>query len=175
MAAVARAGKRTGACPGAGGDAVSCGVDSIAVDPSNKHVVFLTMNAARPEMLKSDRLPSGGNVYKSTDGGINVHARKSVRSSLEPNGPRRTEGERLKVDPNNGQVDFLRQPERRSLAQPGRRHGSGTSCKGTVRQLPRTYVLRRTHRYARAAPPYEDVPEVFGTIFAVMPRKAQCS
>ncbi len=84
---------------------VSCGVDSIAVDPSNKHVVLLTMNAARPEMLKSDRLPSGGNVYRSPDGGITFTA-GNLSLSLEPNGPWRTEGERLKVDPNNGQVVF---------------------------------------------------------------------
>ena len=83
----------------------SCGVDSIAVDPSHKNVVFLTMKAGRPAMLESRPSPTGGNVFKSTDGGITFTA-GNLSLAMEPNGPWRTEGERLKVDANNGEVIF---------------------------------------------------------------------
>ena len=148
---------------------VSCGVDSIAVDPSNKHVVFLTMNAARPEMLKSDRLPSGGNVYKSTDGGI-TFTPGNLSLSLEPNGPWRTEGERLKVDPNNGQVIFygsLKEGLWRS--QDG---GMGWNIvQGHGAPTASDHVLG-VHIDARDGTALRDGRKCSRTIFAVMPRKA---
>ncbi len=84
---------------------VVCGVDSIAIDPAHKGTVLLTMNARRPDMLKNNQSPLGGNVFKSTDGGINFTA-GTLSLAMEPNGPWRTEGERLKVDPNNSAVVF---------------------------------------------------------------------
>jgi BNR/Asp-box repeat len=84
---------------------VVCGVDSIAIDPARKGTVLLTMNAGRPDMLKNNHAPLGGNVYKSTDGGVKFTA-GTLSLAMEPNGPWRTEGERLKVDPNNSEVVF---------------------------------------------------------------------
>ena len=148
---------------------VSCGVDSIAVDPSNKRVVFLTMNAARPEMLKSDRLPSSGNVYKSQDGGITFTA-GNLSLSLEPNGPWRTEGERLKVDPNNGQVVYygsLKEGLWRS--QDG---GLGWNVvQGPGAPTASDHVLG-VHFDARGGTLLRDGRKCSRTIFAIMPRKS---
>jgi photosystem II stability/assembly factor-like uncharacterized protein len=80
-----------------------CGVDSIAVDPADKRVVFLAMRAGRSEMLRQQYPPLGGNIYKSIDGGVTFTA-GNLSVAMDANGPWRTEGERLKVDPNNAAV-----------------------------------------------------------------------
>ena len=84
---------------------MSCGVDSIAIDPSDKRVVYLTMTAGVPDMLKNPGRKLGGNVYKSTDFGSNFTA-GNLSLAMEPNGAWRTGGERLRVDPNNGNVVY---------------------------------------------------------------------
>ncbi len=84
---------------------MSCGVDSIAIDPADKRVVYLAMTSGVPDMLKSPRTHLGGNVFKSADLGANFTA-GNLSVAMEPNGPWRTLGERLKVDPHNGNIVF---------------------------------------------------------------------
>lgn len=84
---------------------MSCGVDSLAIDPSDTRTVYLTMSAGVPDMLKNPGRKLGGNVYKSTNLGSNFTA-GNLSLAMEPNGPWRTAGERLKVDPNNGNVVY---------------------------------------------------------------------
>jgi photosystem II stability/assembly factor-like uncharacterized protein len=81
------------------------GVDSIAIDPMDRRIVYLALVSSRSASLQ-DRYPSiQGNVYKSTDGGLNFTA-GDMSLDMEPNGPWRIYGERLKVDPNNGSVVY---------------------------------------------------------------------
>lgn len=82
------------------------GADSIAIDPSNKKIVLVAFPMPHsPEVAKF--APSvESSVYRSADGG-----RTFVKSNLsvhgEPNGNWRTCGERLMIDPNNGQVVYF--------------------------------------------------------------------
>ena len=91
--------------------------------------------------------------------------------AMEPNGPWRTEGERLKVDPNNGDVVFLRQLERRSLAQP-RRRWDWTVVKGGGAPPASDDVLGVHLAPGRAARPYATRRKCSRTIFAVIPRSS---
>ena len=146
---------------------VVCGVDSIAIDPANKKTVLLTMNAGRPEMLKSNHSPLGGNVYKSTDAGVNFTA-GTLSLAMEPNGPWRTEGERLKVDPNNGDVVFY------GSLKDGlwRSHDGGVNwsvVKGNGAPAASANVLG-VHFAAAGGTVVRDRGKCSRTIFAVVPR-----
>ncbi len=86
--------------PGQGGS------EALAVDPSNTRVVYM----AYAGYYSSDQKDAGyaavpGSVYKSTDGGQTFVA-GDLNVPMEPNNEDRTNGERLQVDPNNGQVVY---------------------------------------------------------------------
>lgn len=82
------------------------GVDSIAVDPSNKKIVLAAFPMLHSPDVEKFAPSVETSVYRSTDGG-----RTFVASNLsvhgEPNGAWRACGERLKIDPNNGRVVYF--------------------------------------------------------------------
>ena len=86
----------------AGSPAV-CGVESIALDPSDPHVVYLAFTAARPAAFNGPGAEPPGNIFRSSDGGLSFTVGR-LPVKMEPNGPWRTAGERLKVDPASGKV-----------------------------------------------------------------------
>ena len=149
---------------------MTCGVDSIAIDPADKRTVILTMNAARPDMLKANGSVSGGNVYTSRDGGITFTAGR-LSLTMEPNGPWRTEGERLKVDPEQQPRDLLRQRQGRPLAQPERRNGLDRRARSRCARAQADHVLG-VHFAAHAGTVERDGLKCSRMIFAVMPRKS---
>lgn len=81
------------------------GVESIAVDPNNTNVVLLSFQTEHSADLKATYPDLGGNVYRSTDGGLSFSA-GNLSIKLDANGVWRDFGERMNVDPNNGQVVY---------------------------------------------------------------------
>lgn len=86
----------------------SVGVSALAVDPSNSSIVYLAMPLPRPASLKDATGidSTAGSVYRSSDRGLNF-TRTNLAVSLFPNGGTRSDGERLAVDPNNGNTLFF--------------------------------------------------------------------
>ena len=82
------------------------GCSSVAVDPSNVNVVLMALpvkrsadfGAAYPSLLE--------NIYRSTDGGV-TFTKGNLAVAGAPNGSWRAQGERLKVDPNNGNIVYF--------------------------------------------------------------------
>ena len=81
------------------------GVDSIAVDPSNTSTLFIAFPVTRSSDVSSYAPTDTGTVYKSTDSGINFSA-TPLKVKMLPNGSWRSFGERLNVDPRNGQIVY---------------------------------------------------------------------
>ena len=81
------------------------GVESIAVDPADKKVVYLAFKGGRSGDTSSLYPPLQGSVYKSTDGGT-TFVGSNLAVQMEPNGPWRILGERMRVDPNNGNIVY---------------------------------------------------------------------
>jgi hypothetical protein len=81
------------------------GIESIALDPTNTSVVYLSFQAARSSDI-ANLFPSvAGNVYKSTNGGVSFTA-GNLAIPLYPNGNWRTFGERMMVDPSNSSIIY---------------------------------------------------------------------
>ncbi len=81
------------------------GVESIAVDPADSNKVYVATRFGYSADIGLGGL--GINVYKSVDGGRNFTARGNLNLSDDPNGNWRWTGERLKVDPVNGNVLYF--------------------------------------------------------------------
>lgn len=90
------------------------GVDSIAIDPNNQNKVLFAMSVSPPSDL-TNNTQSTGNVYYSLDGGRNFAAStglylpsytKTSCSDQELSG-NNSNGERLRVDPNNSNIVYL--------------------------------------------------------------------
>ncbi len=80
------------------------GIDTIAVDPTNTSVVYIVFPTAQSCDVQC---PTGlVEIYKSVDGGLNFTPGNMSAASIagNPNGPHRTAGERLSVDPANPSV-----------------------------------------------------------------------
>lgn len=79
------------------------GVDALAVDPVDTHVVYLAMAGKRSPDVAPAYLSIPGSVYKSIDGGVSFTG-SDLAVRMDANGAWRTEGERLQVDPRNSAV-----------------------------------------------------------------------
>jgi len=79
------------------------GVDALAVDPADTHVVYLAMAGKRSPDVAPAHLSIPGSVYKSVNGGVSFVG-SDLAVSMDANGAWRTEGERLQVDPRNSAV-----------------------------------------------------------------------
>jgi hypothetical protein len=90
------------------------GVDSIAIDPNDQNKMLFAMSVSPPSDL-TNNIQSTGNVYYSLDGGRTFAASTGLYlpsytntncpgQELEPNN---SQGERLRVDPNNSKVVYL--------------------------------------------------------------------
>lgn len=92
----------------------SGGVDSIAVDPNNTRRVFLAATVLPAGDVNRD-VARDGNVYFSSNGGATFQAARGLRLPSYENAPcndtefdaLNADGERLAVDPNNGNVVYL--------------------------------------------------------------------
>ncbi len=83
----------------------SSGCESIAVDPNNTNVVLMAFPINHSADVTSTFPNIPGTVYRSADGGL-TFAKSDLAISMSPNGGTRTLGERLAVDPDNGQNVF---------------------------------------------------------------------
>ena len=83
------------------------GEDSVAVDPTNTSVVYLAFPTSHSNDVGGS---AGDNVYRSTDGGKTFTA-GNLNVPGDTNGPTRTLGERLAVDPNDGAVVYYGTPQ----------------------------------------------------------------
>lgn len=81
------------------------GCSSIAVDPSNTNIVLMAFPVRRSDDLKATFPSLYENVYRSTDGG-RTFTKGNLAVIGAPNGSWRCNGERLKVDPNNGNIIY---------------------------------------------------------------------
>ncbi len=84
------------------------GVESIAVDPNNASNVYMAIGFLRSQYAKEENLDSDnkGVILKSTDGGLNFSA-MNISVEMDANGSWRSYGERLAVDPNNGNTIYF--------------------------------------------------------------------
>jgi photosystem II stability/assembly factor-like uncharacterized protein len=84
---------------------VSAGVESIALDPENKKVVFIASMSTYSADVPSEHHAVKGSVFKSVDGG-----RSFVGSDLDvdmnANSSWRGDGERMAVDPSNDNIVY---------------------------------------------------------------------
>ena len=89
----------------------SAGGGAIAIDPQNPNHVCVVYTLSYSADLSGDplypSLPSYLNVYCSTDGGVTFQA---GNLALQGNLSQETTGERLAIDPNNGNVIYLGSP-----------------------------------------------------------------
>lgn len=86
----------------------STGCSSVAVDPSNVNVVLMAFPVKRSADMNTTYPSRQENVYRSTDGGRNF-TKGNLAVVGDPNGLQgawRAQGERLKVDPNNGNIVY---------------------------------------------------------------------
>ncbi len=75
------------------------GVESIAIDPSNTDVVYMSLPLKRPNLQVAGPIDEGG-IYKSIDGGVSF-SRLELTTEMQPNSRYyRNSGERMAVDPN---------------------------------------------------------------------------
>lgn len=84
------------------------GCSSVAVDPSNVNVVLIAFPVSRSADLGSAYPSLLENIYRSTDGGV-TFTKGNLAVVGDPNGLQgswRAQGERLKVDPNNGNIVY---------------------------------------------------------------------
>jgi fibronectin type 3 domain-containing protein len=83
------------------------GIESIAVDPNNKSIVYMVF----PTVTSCDiQCPTNLlEIYRSTDGGQNFTPGNMTAAAItgSPNGPHRALGERLAVDPANSSVLYF--------------------------------------------------------------------
>jgi photosystem II stability/assembly factor-like uncharacterized protein len=84
-------------CPG------GQGVESIAVDPADTRIVYMVATSTHSADLATSYPQPVTTLFRSTDGGRTFSA-YPLPVKTDSNGPWRTLGERLKVDPANGQV-----------------------------------------------------------------------
>jgi photosystem II stability/assembly factor-like uncharacterized protein len=82
----------------------TCGVSSIAIDPADPKLVYVAFPVNRSKDLKDSAAALKLNIYKSADGGKRFTRLGNLAVAGLPNGPWRYLGERLKLDPLNGQV-----------------------------------------------------------------------
>ncbi|MFA6286387.1 MAG: hypothetical protein WC661_03315 [Opitutaceae bacterium] len=82
------------------------GCSSVAVDPSNVNVVLMALPVNRSADLGSAYPSLLENIYRSTDGG-QTFTKGNLNVAGAPNGNWRNAGERLKVDPNNGNIVYF--------------------------------------------------------------------
>lgn len=81
------------------------GVESIQVDPSNRDVVYMAFILRTSNDVRAQYPGSSGALYKSTDRGVNF-TRTGLNVPMQPNGPTRSWGERIAVDPNNSDIVY---------------------------------------------------------------------
>ena len=81
------------------------GVASIGIDPGNKNIVFIAYKGGYSSDVSALYPAIPGNVYKSVDGGKTFTA-GDLNVAIFPNSNERTYGERISVDPNNGNVVY---------------------------------------------------------------------
>ncbi len=81
------------------------GVESIALDPNNTNVVYLSFQTTHSSDWVSLFPTTAGNVYKSTDGGVTFSA-GNLSIPLSANDSWRVLGERMMVDPTNGNIVY---------------------------------------------------------------------
>jgi len=81
------------------------GVESIAIDPADKRVVYVSFQGSRSHDVAALYPPPTGKVYRSADSGA-TFVGGNLYVQMDPNGPWRTFGERMRVDPHNGTVVY---------------------------------------------------------------------
>jgi hypothetical protein len=84
------------------------GCSSVAVDPSNVNVVLMAFPVKRSADMNTTYPSLQENIYRSTDGGV-TFTKGNLAVVGDPNGLQgswRAQGERLKVDPNNGNIVY---------------------------------------------------------------------
>jgi hypothetical protein len=81
------------------------GVESIQVDPANLDIVYMAFILRSSNDVRAQYPGSSGALYKSTDRGVNF-TRTGLNVPMQPNGPTRSWGERVAVDPNNSDVVY---------------------------------------------------------------------
>lgn len=82
----------------------TCGVSSIAIDPSDANIVYMAFPIQFSADVKDLCTNAKVNVYKSVDGGRHFNRGGNLSLAGEPNGKWRYFGERLRVDPANGNI-----------------------------------------------------------------------
>src|ERR1035437_3942782 len=80
------------------------GVETIAVDPNNKSIVYMVFPTSHSCDVQCST--NAVEIYKSVDGGINFSPGNMAAAAIlgNPNGAHRWAGERLAVDPANSSV-----------------------------------------------------------------------
>src|ERR1035438_2864255 len=80
------------------------GTDSVAVDPTNKSVVYLVFPTEHSADIQAPT--NYVEIYKSVDGGKNFTPGNMTAAAItgNPNGANRADGEKLAVDPGNTAV-----------------------------------------------------------------------
>ncbi len=86
------------------------GIDSIAMDPSNKRVVLVAFPINHSQDIAATTPSIGTSVYRSEDGGL-TFTKSSFSLPGDPNGKRRYFGERLKIDPHNSRIVYFGTPK----------------------------------------------------------------
>lgn len=81
----------------------SLGVESIAVDPSDVRIVYMAFGLGRSNDVADTHPASSGALYKSADGGI-TFTKTGLEIQMRANGGSRAAGERIAVDPVNGDI-----------------------------------------------------------------------
>ena len=84
----------------------STGIDSIAVDPSNKKVVLVAFPMNHSQDVAKSAPSVGTSVYRSDDGG-RTFTKSNLSVPGDPNGAWRACGERLKIDPANPKIVYF--------------------------------------------------------------------
>ena len=82
------------------------GVESIAVDPSTTKIFYMANTGGYSNDVRSLYPPVLGAIYKSVDGGDSFVV-SDLNVAMQPNGNDRANGERISVDPANGQVVYF--------------------------------------------------------------------
>ncbi|MEM6561445.1 MAG: hypothetical protein AAF656_07575 [Planctomycetota bacterium] len=82
------------------------GVESIAIDPSNPDIVYISLPYDRTQLVGLGNNDTPGSVYKSTDRGLNF-VKSNLAVEMSPNSKQyRSHGERMAVDPNNSNIVY---------------------------------------------------------------------
>ena len=81
------------------------GVESLAVDPQNVHVLYMAFKSGFSADVTSQYTTVKGSVFKSTDGG-QTFSRSDLSVDMNANSNWRSAGERMAVDPDNSAIVY---------------------------------------------------------------------